>query len=189
MIDLKSIKMITIIPSSYRHHQGTASFVHPTKKPPDIAEYILLRAKKPYTTVSTKKFNDSELSTLLEDFSDYFYSNSKHDIPLDHNETLITNDIYPNYNCSVNGTYNITCFDEPEIVREYNYWALLLLVFPFFTLFGNVLVILSVVRERTLQTVTNYFIVSLAVADLLVAVVVMPFGVYYLVSCSLKLNT
>lgn len=64
---------------------------------------------------------------------------------------------------------------------QYNYWALILLIFPILTLFGNVLVILSVCRERTLQTVTNYFIVSLALADLLVAVVVMPFAVYVLV--------
>lgn len=64
---------------------------------------------------------------------------------------------------------------------QYNYWALILLLFPILTLFGNVLVILSVCRERALQTVTNYFIVSLALADLLVAVVVMPFAVYVLV--------
>lgn len=63
-----------------------------------------------------------------------------------------------------------------------NWWALILVVVPCLTIFGNVLVILAVVRERTLQTVTNYFIVSLAVADLLVACLVMPFAVYVLVS-------
>lgn len=63
-----------------------------------------------------------------------------------------------------------------------NYWALGLVAFPILTLFGNVLVIVSVCRERALQSVTNYFIVSLAIADLLVALVVMPFAVYVLVS-------
>lgn len=63
-----------------------------------------------------------------------------------------------------------------------SWWALILVIVPCLTLFGNVLVILAVVKERTLQTVTNYFIVSLAVADLLVAVLVMPFAVYVLVS-------
>lgn len=66
--------------------------------------------------------------------------------------------------------------------QEKNYYALILVVFPFLTLFGNVLVILSVYRERSLQSATNYFIVSLALADLLVAVLVMPFAVYVLVS-------
>ncbi|KYN19168.1 Dopamine D2-like receptor [Trachymyrmex cornetzi] len=63
-----------------------------------------------------------------------------------------------------------------------SWWALILVIVPCLTLFGNVLVILAVVRERALQTVTNYFIVSLAVADLLVAVLVMPFAVYVLTS-------
>lgn len=66
--------------------------------------------------------------------------------------------------------------------QDKNYWALVLVVFPFLTVFGNVLVILSVYRERSLQTATNYFIVSLALADLLVATLVMPFAVYVLVS-------
>lgn len=86
-------------------------------------------------------------------------------------------------NCStprVNSSYNNGTLSD--VVSGYNYWALILVLFPMFTLFGNVLVILAVYRERTLQTVTNYFIVSLALADLLVAVVVMPFAVYVLVS-------
>lgn len=88
------------------------------------------------------------------------------------------------FNCSysINST-NVSCTNKIILEEIYhNYWALILILFPIFTLFGNVLVILSVYRERTLQTATNYFIVSLALADLLVAVVVMPFAVYVLVS-------
>ncbi|KAM9079594.1 D(4) dopamine receptor isoform 4-T4 [Megaptera novaeangliae] len=43
---------------------------------------------------------------------------------------------------------------------------------------GNSLVCLSVAAERALQTPTNYFIVSLAAADLLLALLVLPLFVY-----------
>ncbi|KAK5874407.1 hypothetical protein PBY51_019351 [Eleginops maclovinus] len=43
---------------------------------------------------------------------------------------------------------------------------------------GNVLVCLSVILEKALKTTTNYFIVSLAFADLLLAVLVLPLFVY-----------
>ncbi|XP_061132811.1 dopamine receptor D4b [Syngnathus typhle] len=45
-------------------------------------------------------------------------------------------------------------------------------------IFGNVLVCLSVYSEKALKTTTNYFIVSLAFADLLLAVLVLPLFVY-----------
>lgn len=47
---------------------------------------------------------------------------------------------------------------------------------------GNVLVCLSVFLEKALKTTTNYFIVSLAFADLLLAVLVLPLFVYTEVS-------
>ena len=66
--------------------------------------------------------------------------------------------------------------------QEKVYWGLSLVVLPLSAVFGNLLVILAVFKEKSLRSVTNYFIVSLAFADLLVAGVVMPFAVYYLVS-------
>ncbi|CAF0929559.1 unnamed protein product [Adineta steineri] len=59
-----------------------------------------------------------------------------------------------------------------------NYWAFALIIFPLFTIFGNVLVVVSVYREKSLHTVTNYFVVSLAISDITVAAVVMPFAIY-----------
>ena len=49
------------------------------------------------------------------------------------------------------------------------------------TILGNALVILSVFTYRPLRIVQNFFIVSLAVADLAVAILVMPFNVAYLI--------
>lgn len=42
--------------------------------------------------------------------------------------------------------------------------------------FGNLLVILSVIRHQKLRVITNYFVVSLAFADLLVALLAMSFN-------------
>lgn len=46
------------------------------------------------------------------------------------------------------------------------------------TIIGNTLVILSVITTRRLRTVTNLFVMSLAVADWLVGIFVMPPAVF-----------
>ena len=50
-------------------------------------------------------------------------------------------------------------------------------LFAIVTIFGNCLVIVAVLRERHLRSSTNYLIVSLAVADLVIGAVVMPFAI------------
>ncbi|GFR00411.1 hypothetical protein TNCT_595331 [Trichonephila clavata] len=86
---------------------------------------------------------------------------------------------------------NLSTCNETFIVEDVSsatmhagkvYWALVMIPLPLVAVVGNILVILSVYKERNLQSATNYFIVSLAFADLLVAAVVMPFAVYVLVS-------
>lgn len=67
-------------------------------------------------------------------------------------------------------------------IRDYRYWTVLLGIFVLMTLFGNILVVLAVVRVRSLQSVTNYLILSLAIADIFVGVLVMPLAVYVEVS-------
>jgi len=76
-----------------------------------------------------------------------------------------------------NGTWSFNETDQ-EHKHPYNYYAMLLTLLIFVIVFGNVLVCIAVSREKALQTTTNYLIVSLAVADLLVATLVMPWVVY-----------
>ena len=69
--------------------------------------------------------------------------------------------------------------DDLDITPERVSLCILLLCFAVSTIFGNSLVLVAVARERYLHTVTNYFIMSLAVADCLVGTLVMPFSALY----------
>lgn len=63
-------------------------------------------------------------------------------------------------------TSHLVTDHDPPMARPY---ALLLAIVPTLTIFGNILVMLAVYREKSLHTVTNFLIVSLAVSDFLVS--------------------
>lgn len=63
---------------------------------------------------------------------------------------------------------------EPVAMKAKNWPALLILIIIFLTIGGNILVILAVSLEKKLQNATNFFLRSLAVADMLVGILVMP---------------
>lgn len=49
------------------------------------------------------------------------------------------------------------------------------------TVVGNVFVMIAIVKDRNLNNISNYLVFSLALADLLVALLVMPIGAIYVV--------
>ncbi|KAM3601731.1 uncharacterized protein V6R79_017916 [Siganus canaliculatus] len=67
-------------------------------------------------------------------------------------------------------------YSDTELVLLGVVMALLVLAI----VFGNVLVITAILRFQRLQTVTNVFIASLAIADLIMGLVVVPFGSSYI---------
>ncbi|XP_044538704.1 5-hydroxytryptamine receptor 2C [Gracilinanus agilis] len=64
----------------------------------------------------------------------------------------------------------------PGPIRK-NWPALLIFIVIVITVAGNILVIMAVTLEKKLQTATNFFLMSLAVADMLVGLLVMPVSV------------
>uniref|UniRef100_A0A1I8A512 G_PROTEIN_RECEP_F1_2 domain-containing protein n=1 Tax=Steinernema glaseri TaxID=37863 RepID=A0A1I8A512_9BILA len=64
-----------------------------------------------------------------------------------------------------------------EVKAEIQPFGLGLVVIPAATILGNLLVIVSVLRFRALRSAINFLILGLAVADLFVALFVMPFAV------------
>ena len=61
--------------------------------------------------------------------------------------------------------------------HQYHNWGVLSLILVIIaTALGNILVCLAVCLEKRLQNMTNYFLMSLAIADLLVSLLVMPVG-------------
>jgi hypothetical protein len=59
--------------------------------------------------------------------------------------------------------------------------ALLLILLMLTTAIGNLFVIVAILIERNLRTIGNYLVLSLAIADLLVALLVMPLASIYLI--------
>nr|ANO39015.1 GCR037 [Schmidtea mediterranea] len=63
---------------------------------------------------------------------------------------------------------------QPDLTKDVKWAFLFLLLIPIITIFGNILVGVSVYLEKRLQNRFNYFLVSLAVSDFLCAILVMP---------------
>ncbi|XP_036425333.1 5-hydroxytryptamine receptor 2A [Colossoma macropomum] len=79
-------------------------------------------------------------------------------------------------NCSTSEDGNVTLgsLRVTSGSTQKNWVALLILLAIIVTVAGNILVIMAVSLERKLQNATNYFLMSLAITDMLLGLLVMP---------------
>lgn len=68
---------------------------------------------------------------------------------------------------------------ESSLPSDSNWEALFLLLIVAAGILGNVLVCVAIKVEKKLRNVTNYFLMSLAIADLLVSLIVMPCSIVH----------
>lgn len=92
------------------------------------------------------------------------------------NRLFDLNAIIENFTTSINATDYYPIEAEGEDAPQYEWTYMFVIVFIIAGGLGNILVCLAVALDKKLQNVTNYFLLSLAVADLLVSLFVMPLG-------------
>lgn len=93
--------------------------------------------------------------------------------------STLVNQLYTDSSVVNGSTEPNTIILEPDLRIHHPVLAVLLGLICIVVVFGNVLTMLSIYKERYLHTVTNYFVASLAAADCLVGAIVMPFSVVH----------
>lgn len=101
-------------------------------------------------------------------FSNYYENNASGIMSMSANETT---DNFVNFSFG-----DVSVFGDAATGPHYEWRFLLVIFFILAGGLGNILVCLAVCLDKKLQNVTNYFLLSLAVADLLVSLFVMPLG-------------
>ncbi|CAF1057133.1 unnamed protein product [Adineta steineri] len=103
-----------------------------------------------------------------------------HDLFLSSTSSTINTIIQSNNNNRSNYTSNnISSIEQSQKNTQLTNLPLgiFLSLFCFITVFGNGLVIYAIVQERYLKSATYYYMASLACADLIVGLIVMPFAI------------
>lgn len=161
------------------------------------AKYNRVQFESNQKNLKNRNFQRRSLSSLLYSSEFYSQTSSSSFVESDSDsegevDISAGNDIEENVGTTENSisqnmtrsTIDSTSEDTSDVVPPYMKHMTIILVILHVSVFitglvGNLLVCLSVYRNKSLQTVTNYYIVNLAVADFLVILICLPPTVYW----------
>lgn len=128
----------------------------------------------------TFEFNfDNSSDLLVVDDSIQCYLSNLQNASTPASSFEITNYLFDHQHAiraNIAASINSSEFYSTEHPPQYEWTYMFVIVFIIAGGLGNILVCLAVALDKKLQNVTNYFLLSLAVADLLVSLFVMPLG-------------
>ena len=138
-----------------------------------------------YGLLNTAKFAVSQMTFITNETSNkYGHDNAtafNRDV-VDHTtQAELPNITSSNITTSIllSGAEVVTASPSPYTIYQIVILAMIMTAMMIVIVVGNILVIIATATESNLASVQNWFIASLAVADLLIGLVVMPFSLSY----------
>ncbi|KAL7070758.1 hypothetical protein ACQ4LE_010158 [Meloidogyne hapla] len=109
------------------------------------------------------------------------YDDNKHF--QNNNINLLQTTNFKDFNLANNSyKHSLVEFSGNDVDFQPQWFWLILVAMPISCIIGNTLVVAAVLSNKSLQTPTNYLLLSLACADLMVGTMVMPFHIYMTVN-------
>lgn len=102
------------------------------------------------------------------------WSNVSEMMKVDRSETIVFENLSSNFNFSFNMSTNLSHNQQSWITTASRIIPLYSVIF-LLAVIGNSLVILTLVQNKRMRTITNLFLLNLAVSDLFLGVFCMPF--------------
>ncbi|KAG8183139.1 hypothetical protein JTE90_029497 [Oedothorax gibbosus] len=121
-----------------------------------------------FTNINGNSSNINGNFNSIHDSISNIYANFSSEESMDISQQLNTSDLYSR---CYNSTIPSNIFNQPYILPWYQQllWTLLFAVMIMVAILGNVIVMWIIVAHRRMRTVTNLFLLNLAIADFLLA--------------------
>ena len=131
-----------------------------------------------YGLLTAAKFVVEEINQS-QSLHGYTTTNTRLDVNQTYNEDDLSNTATAIVNVTYNGAQIVELSPSRYSIYQIVFLAIIMTAMMIVIVVGNILVVIATATESNLASVQNWFIASLAVADMLIGLVIMPFSLSY----------